>query len=42
MDHLVDASMKTIKYMSGPHGGCIKLPILPWIYSKNIGDSNLI
>ena len=28
-DHLVDASIKTIKYLNGPHDGCMSLHILP-------------
>ena len=36
-DHLVDASINTIKYLKGP--GCMGPQISPWILSKKHGDS---
>ncbi|KAF8113068.1 hypothetical protein N665_0057s0020 [Sinapis alba] len=38
-DHLLDASINTMKYLNGPHGGWIGPHISPCILSKNIGDS---
>ena len=38
-DHLVDASIKTIKYLNGPEGGWIGPHMSPWILSRNLGDS---
>ena len=38
-DHLVDASINSIKYLNGPQGGCIGPQIYPWILSKKDGDS---
>ena len=35
----VDASISTIKYRNGPHGGAIGPHISPWILSKNAGFS---
>ena len=32
-DHLVDPSIKIIKYLKGPHGRWINPHILPWIPS---------
>ena len=37
-DHLVDASINTIKHLNGPDGGCIGPQISPWILSKKDGD----
>ena len=41
-DHLVDASIKTIKYLNGPHGGCMGPQISPCIRSRKLIDSKLI
>jgi len=41
-DHLVDASIKTVKYLNGPHDVCIKPQISPYIRSKNEINSFLI
>ena len=41
-DHLIDASINTIKYLNGPQGGCTGTQISPWILSKKDGDSILI
>jgi hypothetical protein len=37
--HLVDASIKTMKYLKGPHNGCIGPQISPWIRSRNLNGS---
>ena len=34
-DNLVDASIKTIKYLNSLHDGCMSPHISPWIRSKN-------
>ena len=36
-DHLLDASIKTMKYLNGV-GGVMGLHMSPWIHSKNVGD----
>jgi hypothetical protein len=41
-DHLVDASMKTIKYMNGSDNGFIGPQISPRIHSRNLSGSTLI
>ena len=41
-DHLVDASIKTIKYLNDLEGGCIGPHISHWILSKKDGDSKAI
>ena len=41
-DHLVDALIKTIKYLNGPHDGCIGPQISSLILSKKDGDSKTI
>ena len=41
-DHLVDASIKTIKYLNGSHDGFIGPQISLWILSKKDGDSTTI
>jgi hypothetical protein len=41
-DHLVDASIKTIKYLNGPDNDFIGLQISPWIHSRNLSGSTLI
>ena len=38
-DHLLDASINTIKYLKDPHGGWIGPHIPPWILSIKDGDS---
>ena len=38
-DRLLDASINTIKYLKGPHGGWIGPHISPWILSRKDGDS---
>ena len=37
-DHLVDASINTIKYLNGPNSRCIGPQISPWIFYKKDGD----
>jgi hypothetical protein len=41
-DHLVDASIKTIKYLNGHDNGFIGPKISPWIHSRNLSGSSLI
>jgi len=41
-DHLVDASIKTMKYLNNPHDGCIGPQISPCIRSKNEIDLFLL
>jgi len=41
-DHLVDASIKIMKYRNDPHGRCIELQISPCIRFKNEIDLFLI
>jgi len=41
-DHLVDVSIKTMKYINDPHGGCIGPQISPCIHSENEIDSFLL
>ena len=38
-DHLLGASIKTIKYLNGPLGGLIGPHISPWIHFENADDS---
>ena len=38
-DHLVDASIRKIKYLNGHHNRCIGPQISPCIRSKNVRDS---
>ena len=40
--HLVDSSIKTIKYLNGEHGGCMGPQISPCIRSRKLIDSKLI
>jgi hypothetical protein len=41
-DHLVDASIKTIKYLNGSDNGFIGPQISPWIHLTNLSGSTLI
>jgi hypothetical protein len=34
-DHRVDVSINIMKYLNGPHNGCIGPQISPWILLKN-------
>jgi hypothetical protein len=34
-DHLVNVSINTMKYLNGPHNGCIILQMSHWILSRN-------
>jgi hypothetical protein len=38
-DHRVDASINAMKYLNGPHNGCIGPQISPWIFSMNFSGS---
>jgi hypothetical protein len=38
-DHLVDASIKTMNYLKGPHNGCMGPQISPWMHSRNLSGS---
>jgi hypothetical protein len=38
-DNLVDTSIKTIKYLNGPHNRWMGQKISPWICYINLGDS---
>jgi hypothetical protein len=38
-DHLVDASIKTMKYLKRPHNGWMRSQISHWIRSRNLNGS---
>ena len=38
-DHLVDASINTMKYLNGPDNGWIEPQISPWILLRNLSGS---